>query len=225
MENTGNDAGNMENQQNQQNPETLEALLRNYIKALSDATRGAIVQELGHADELTATQLAHRLGLTANNVYHHMRILLRLGVVNPPRAVPGPTYVEKYYRLNPELRRATEDPNWLDRTQAAMMPAERKALMIGMCLMMAHRLQRAARRYEAMDAAAFDEMAHTQQLMMVSINDMGRERLLARLQALRAMLQRENEEHPWPEDHAPETDMVLMACLPAIWDDDQRQDT
>jgi hypothetical protein len=39
---------------------------------------------------------------------------------------------------------------------------------------MAHRLQRAARRYEAMDAEAFDEMAHTQQLLMLSVNDMGR---------------------------------------------------
>src|SRR5215831_6971850 len=102
------------------NPESLEELLRNYIKALSEATRGAIVQELGNADELTATQLAHRLSLSANNVYHHMRVLLQLGVVTPPRSVPGPTYVEKYYRLDPELRRATEDPNWLDRTQATM---------------------------------------------------------------------------------------------------------
>lgn len=213
----------MANTENTERSETLEALLRNYIKALSDPTRGAIVQELGHADELTATQLARRLGLTANNVYHHMRILLQLGVVNPPRAVPGPTYVEKYYRLNPELLRATEDPNWLDRTQAAMTPAERQALMIGMCLMMAHRLQRAARRYEAMDAEAFDQMAHTQQLVMASINDMGRERLLARLHALRTLLQREHEEHHWSDDHAPETDMVLMACLPAIWDEDEQQ--
>src|SRR5215472_13102140 len=109
--------GLMKNKGAERNSETLEELLRSYIKALSDATRGAIVQELGHVDELTATQLAHRLGLSANNVYHHMRILLQLGVVDPPRAVPGPTYVEKYYRLNPQLRLATEDPNWLDRTQ------------------------------------------------------------------------------------------------------------
>ncbi len=214
----------MENMGTTEDTGTLEELLRNYIKALSDATRGAIVQELGHADELTATQLARRLGLSANNVYHHMRILLQLGVVDPPRAVPGPTYVEKYYRLNSQLRRATEDPNWLDRTQAAMTPEERKALVIGMCLMMAHRLQRAARRYEAMDAETFDQMAHTQQLLMISVNDMGRERLVARLEALRAMLQREYEEHPWSSKPSLESDMVLMAGLPDIWDEEHRND-
>lgn len=213
-----------ENTEHTRGAETLEELLRSYVTALSDATRGAIVQELGHADELTATQLARRLGLTANNVYHHMRILLQLGVVSPPRAVPGPTYVEKYYRINPELRRATEDPNWLDRTQTTMTAAERKALVIGMCLMMAHRLQRAARRYEAMDAEAFDQMAYTDQLVMVSINDMGRDRLIARLHALRAMIQREIEGHPQSETHSPETDMVLMAGLPAIWDVDDTHD-
>ena len=214
----------MENMGTTEDTGTLEALLRNYIKALSDATRGAIVQELGHADELTATQLARRLGLSANNVYHHMRILLQLGVVDPPRAVPGPTYVEKYYRLNPQLRRATEDPNWLDRTQATMTPEERKALVIGMCLMMAHRLQRAARRYEAMDADTFDQLAHTQQLLMISVNDMGRERLVARLDGLRAMLQREYEEQPWSRNPSLESDMVLMAGLPNIWDEEHHDD-
>jgi DNA-binding transcriptional ArsR family regulator len=210
-------AGLMKNKGAAQNSQTLEELLRSYIKAISDATRGAIVQELGHADELTATQLAHRLGLSANNVYHHMRVLLQLGVVNPPRAVPGPTYVEKYYQLNPKLRQATEDPDWLDRTQSTMTPQERQALVIGMCLTMAHRLQLAARRYGAMDAETFDLMAHTEELLMISVNDMGRKRLVARLRELRALLQREYEEFPPSSDSASETDMVLIAGLPAIW--------
>jgi DNA-binding transcriptional ArsR family regulator len=201
------------------NSASLQELLRNYVKALSEATRGAIVQELGNADELTATQLAHRLGLSANNVYHHMRVLLQLRVVTPPRVVPGPTYVEKYYRLDPELRRATEDPNWLDRAQATMTPGERKELAIGMCLTMAHRLRRAARRYEAMDAEAFDEMAHTQQLLLISVNDMGRRRLVARLQALRELLRREYEEGI-AADSSPDTDTVLIAGLPNLWDED-----
>jgi len=210
----------MQKKRTAKNAESLEELLRNYIKALSEATRGAIVQELGNADELTATQLAHRLGLSANNVYHHMRVLLQLGVVTPPRAVPGPTYVEKYYRLDPELRRATEDPNWLDRAQATMTSEERKALAIGMCLTMAHRLQRAARRYEAMGAEAFDEMAHTQQLLMLSVNDMGRRRLVTRLQALRELLRREYEEDVEAADSSPDTDTVLIAGLPNLWDED-----
>jgi DNA-binding transcriptional ArsR family regulator len=209
--------GLMKNKGVARNSQTLEDLLRSYIKAISDATRGAIVQELGHADELTATQLAHRLGLSANNVYHHMRVLLQLGVVNPPRAVPGPTYVEKYYQLNPRLRQATEDPDWLDRTQSTMTPKERQALVIGMCLTMAHRLQLAARRYGAMDAETFDRMAHTEELLMISVNDMGRKRLVARLRELRALLQREYGEFPPSSDSASETDMVLIAGLPAIW--------
>jgi DNA-binding transcriptional ArsR family regulator len=209
--------GLMKNKGAVPNSQTLEELLRSYIKALSDATRGAIVQELAHAEELTATQLAHRLGLSANNVYHHMRVLLQLGVVNPPRAVPGPTYVEKYYQLNPELRQAAEDPNWLDRTQSTMTPEERQALVIGMCLTMAHRLQLAARRYGSMDAETFDRMAHTEELLMVSVNDVGRNRLVARLRELRALLQREYAEFPPSSDSAPETDMVLIAALPAIW--------
>jgi DNA-binding transcriptional ArsR family regulator len=213
----------MESSGTTQDSESLEELLRSYIKALSDPTRGAIVQELGHADELTATQLAHRLDLSANNVYHHMRVLLKLGVVDPPRAVPGPTYVEKYYRLNPQLRLATEDPNWLDRTQSTMTPEERQVLAIGMCLMMAHRLQRAAHRYSAMDAETFDRMAHTDQLLLLSVNDMGRKRLIARLTALRALLQREYQEHPWSDDSAAENDMVLIAGLPAIWDEEDGQ--
>jgi DNA-binding transcriptional ArsR family regulator len=207
----------MKNKGAAQSSETLDELLRNYIKALADATRGAIVQELGHAEELTATQLAHRLGLSANNVYHHMRVLLQLGVVNPPRAVPGPTYVEKYYQLNPELRQATQDPTWLDRTQSTMGPQERQTLIIGMCLTMAHRLQLAARRYAAMEAETFDRMAHTEELLMVSVNDMGRNRLVTRLRALRALLQREYEEFPPSADSSPENDMVLIAALPAVW--------
>src|SRR5215467_14870572 len=160
----------------------LSALLRQYIVGLSDATRGAILTELKHSGELTATQLARRLGLTVNNVYHHMRVLTKLGVVERSRVVPGPTYVEKYYRLQPELREVvTRDPDWLDRTQATMTPAERQQLMIGMCLNMAQLLQRAARRYEQMDAEEFDQMARGQQLLMLSINEVSRERLRARL--------------------------------------------
>ena len=77
--------------------------LRGFIRALSDPTRGAILTELEHSGELTATQLARRLGLTANNVYHHMRVLRELKVVGEPRVVPRETYVEKYYQLAPEV--------------------------------------------------------------------------------------------------------------------------
>jgi hypothetical protein len=85
---------------------------------------------------------------------------------------------------------------------------------------MAHRLQRAARRYEAMDAEAFDEMAHTQHLLLLSVNDMGRRRLVARLQALREVMQREYEEGVGADDSSPDTDTVLIAGLPNLWNED-----
>ena len=59
---------------------------------------------------------------------------------------------------------------------------------------------------------------------MVSVNDMGRTRLVARLRELRAVLQREHEAVPPSSDSAPETDMVLIAALPAIWDEEDRRD-
>src|SRR5207248_140852 len=80
--------------------------LSQYAEAMADPTRGMILVELDRAGELTATQLARRLDLSPNNVYHHMRVLLQLEVVDPPRAVPGDTYVEKYYHINPEIRAA-----------------------------------------------------------------------------------------------------------------------
>jgi hypothetical protein len=55
-------------------------------------------------------------------------------VVTAPLAVPEPTYVEKYYRLNPQLRLATQDSNWLDRTQSMMRPRERQALKMTIVL-------------------------------------------------------------------------------------------
>jgi hypothetical protein len=67
-------------------------------------------------------------------------------------------------------------------------------------------------------------MAHTEELLMISINDMGRKRLVARLRALRALLQSEYKESPPSADSAPENDMVLMAGLPAVWDDEDRPD-
>jgi DNA-binding transcriptional ArsR family regulator len=195
----------------------VEEQLRRYASAISDPTRGMILSELDRAGELTATQLAQRLGLTANNMYHHMRVLLQLGLVEPPRAVPGITYVEKYYRLKPEVRAALRlEPGWLDRAQTAMTVDERKAVVTSVCLTMAHLLRQAARHYEEMDAERFDQLARQQELLLASIGEMSRERLRFRLEALREVLARERE--VFPQDPSPPTDLVLMVSLPAIWD-------
>lgn len=209
---------------------TVAELLRNYIAAISDPTRGAILMELGHAEELTPTQIARRLGMTANNVYHHMRVLREMGVVDPPRAVPRETYVEKYYRVNADLKAAVNnDPEWLDKMQVTLTAADRKALITGMYMTMAQLLMRAARRYQAMDDDTFDELIYHQRLGMASINNLELPKLQRRLASLRGMLADERATDAAATSEAAKSasevgrapqNTVLMAALPLIWDDE-----
>lgn len=197
--------------------QTISQCLQQYATAMSDPTRAMILLELDHAGELTATQLARRLGLTANNVYHHMRVLRRLSVVSPPRAVAGDTYVEKYYRIDPELQSALKTaPKWLDQIMSTATSEDRKEMLISICITMAHLLHRAARRYRAMDAAELDRMAYQQQLAMVSINEMSRDQFTARLAGLRELLA--SEEERYATNDAATTDVVLIATLPLLWE-------
>jgi DNA-binding transcriptional ArsR family regulator len=209
---------------------TVKELLRDYIRAVSDPTRGAIMMELHHAGELTATQLARRLGLTANNVYHHMRVLRELGAVAPPRVVPRETYVEKYYRVSDDLRAmGGSDPEWLDRVQGDLTAEDRKELFVALCLTMAQLLQRAARRYTAMDAEAFDTLVNERKLGMLSLSEMRQPRLEWRLNALRDMLRQEHEAgiaddvRADGEGSAPPRHVVLMAGLPLLWGDEHEE--
>ncbi len=196
--------------------------LRGFIRALSDPTRGAILTELEHSGELTATQLAKRLGLTANNVYHHMRVLRELKVVGEPRVVPRETYVEKYYQLAPEAQEVIgSDPEWLDRVQKGLSAEERKELFVSMCLEMAQLLQRAARRYAEMDAETFDTLIHQRKLGMLSINEMGQARLESRLKSLRDTLRHEHESGIADEGPRSQQHVVLMAGLPFLWDEQE----
>ncbi len=197
---------------------TIHELLRQYIAAVSDPTRGAIVMELGHAKELTPTQIARRLGLTANNVYHHMRVLRAMGIVDPPRAVPRDTYVEKYYRINADVAAAVNsDPDWPDMAQLNLTTADRKALFTGLCMTMAQLLMRAARRYEAMDDDAFDRLVFQRRLGLVSINDLQRDTLERRLTNWRALVA-EEQAAASGVGAQPTRDMALMAALPLMWD-------
>jgi DNA-binding transcriptional ArsR family regulator len=191
--------------------------LQQYATAVSDPTRGMILMELDRAGELTATQLARRLGLTPNNVYHHMRVLRRLDVVEPPRPVPGETYVEKYYRLRPEIQAAVRlEPDWYDQVQTGMTTEDRRAVLASMCLTMAHLLRQAARHYQEMDADTLDEFARQQKLILLSVQEVSRERLQFRLEALREVLAREGEQ--FAGEPSPPTDLLLIAGLPSVWD-------
>lgn len=198
--------------------ENFEPILRNAIEALSDPSRGAILLELGRAGELTATQLAQRLGLSVNNVYHHMRVLMKLGLLEPPRIVPGKTYIEKYYRVRRELVMSARDPWWVERAAQSLTPQERKSLLISVFLRAAQLLRQAAQRYERMDAEAFDNLFNQQQLGMISINQMDRERLRFRVAGLRELIAREAALFPDTPEGSGAPDVVVMAALPFFWD-------
>lgn len=208
---------------------TVAELLRRYIEAMTDPTRGAILMELAHAKELTPTQIARRLEMTANNVYHHMRVLRQMDVVDPPRVVPRETYVEKYYRINADLVAAVNsDPEWLDKAQTTLTAADHKALFSGMCMTMAQQLMRAARRYQAMDDDAFERRFFAPQWVMASINTMDRDKLMRRLASLRALLAQEQRDDAEANaangvdvnDFTGQNNLVLMAGLPLMWDDE-----
>lgn len=190
--------------------------LRRYATAVTDPTRGTILLELDRSGEATATQLARRLGLTANNVYHHLRVLLELGVVDPPRNVPGPTYVEKFYHITEETRAALHmDLGWYDNTvREGLTQADRKALVVGLCLTLSHLLRQAAREYETLDASELDRAVRDQKLMLLSFNRMSRDRLEARLSALRSLLEQEARE--FAEDTEPRSDLMILAALPLL---------
>ncbi len=89
-----------------------------------------------------------------------------------------------------------------------------------MCLTMSQLLQRAARRYGAMDPEAMDDLFSRRGLGMLSINEMSMERLEARLSSLRAIQHQEHEaglDQPDPKN-LPQH-VVLMAGLPLLWGD------
>jgi DNA-binding transcriptional ArsR family regulator len=174
------------------------------------------VAEIDRACELTATQLARRLHLTPNNVYHHMRVLRELDVVDPPRIAPGDTYVEKYYHINPELRAALRlDPHWYTNAQEGMMAEDRQTAVVSQCLTMSHLLRRAALEYAAMDPETLDQYLREQESVMVSINRIGRKELQERLRELRIAL--EAGDSKWAEATEPLTDLLLIAGLPDLW--------
>jgi hypothetical protein len=79
-------------------------------------------------------------------------------------------------------------------------------------------LSQAAQRYQSMDAEALDELISQQQLGMLSINHVSRERLQYRLDRLREPITREAEQFPDTGGGIGFTDIVVMAGLPFFWE-------
>jgi DNA-binding transcriptional ArsR family regulator len=198
---------------------TIGEQLHRYALAVADPTRGMILVELSRVGELTGTQLARRLGLTPNNVYHHMRILLQLGVVEPPRVVPAETYVEKFYHVNPAVQAALRlDPEWYDSAPEMITLEDRQAIVVSMCLTMAHLLRQAARDYQQMDPGDLDRAVRDQQLVTLSINRVSRDELTGRMRAFLASL--DETDRKFAEDLTPKDDLILFAGLPSLVEPD-----
>lgn len=188
-------------------------LLKAYIEAVSEPTRASILMEIEKAGELTATQLAERLELTPNNVYHHLRVIKRFGVLADPRVVPGPTYVEKYYRLRAELSEAFKDPGWLDRAQQNLSLEARQAFWCAFTMVAGQLMIRAAKQYQAMDPATWQETVLQQPTGMISLRELGRSQYQENLETLRAQIV--NRPTVGGEPHQ---FVLLIAALPGIWD-------
>lgn len=189
--------------------------LKQFATVMSDPTRGLILVELDQNGEATATQLAGRLGLTPNALYHQMRLLVEAGVVDPPRAVPGDTYVEKFYSINPEVRAALRlDPWWYDRVKEDMSLEDRQALVVSHCLLMAHLLRRVARAYAAADSAVLDEFIRDHGSLLLSNKKVSRRELEFRIEGIRTTI--ESAEREFAEDVEPREDLVLVAALPML---------
>ncbi len=192
--------------------EDLEGLLRHYLEALSEVTRADILGELTEAGELTATQVAKRLGLTVGNVYHHFRVLNRLGVLSPPRIVPGPTYVEKYYAIHPDILRAIQRPDWIDATQQGLSIAQGQAFWVAFCAHVGHMLLRASARYAEMTPEAWYEAVLKTQMGMISVRNPLPGHYEHDLARARAIVTGETQ-----EDEAPRSPhLFIIAALPGI---------
>jgi DNA-binding transcriptional ArsR family regulator len=171
-----------------------------------------ILVELSRTGEMTGTQLARRLDLTVNNVYHHLRVLRQLGVIGAPRVVPGDTYVEKFYSINPEISAAVRlDPDWYAQTQGKLSPEDQQAVIVGVCLTMALLLQQAARDYEAMDPETLNQYL-SDRLLMVSTNRISREQLRSRVESVRGLAESLGQAGGGAGER---TDLMLLAALPS----------
>ncbi len=186
-----------------------KTLLRNYLDALAEPTRANLLLELEAAGELTATQLARRLGLSVNNVYHHIRVLNRLGVLAKPRIVPGATFVEKYYKVLPAITGAL-DHGWYDETSKELPVAERQMRWSVFCAQVGQLLLRAADRYAAMTPEEWQRTVLSEQSGMISLRLLDQERYLADLAKLREVV---NEPSHGVEDSQ---QVMIIAALPEL---------
>jgi DNA-binding transcriptional ArsR family regulator len=91
------------------------------LKAIAHPLRNRILAAIDEAGEASPNEVARRLGQPLGRVSHHVRVLARLGAIEPTRTAPRRGAVEHYYR--PAVKAWFDDESW-----ARLPRATRRAL-------------------------------------------------------------------------------------------------
>ncbi len=96
-------------------PETYEIETLDQLRTLSDELRMRILSQLGQED-LTATQVARRVGVSPTRAHYHVRELERVGLAHLVETREKGGVLEKYYRA--VARSIIVPPAFFQRTPA-----------------------------------------------------------------------------------------------------------
>jgi DNA-binding transcriptional ArsR family regulator len=80
------------------------------LKAIAHPLRHRILAAIDEAGEASPNQVAQQLGEPLGRVSHHVRVLARLGAIEPTRTEPRRGAVEHYYR--PAVKAWFDDESW-----------------------------------------------------------------------------------------------------------------
>lgn len=186
---------------------------------LADPTRGRIYLTLStlHLKGMTATQLAKDLELNVNTIYYHLRLLREVGLVSDPEVVVRDNYIEKYYRLAPQIRAAMRrDPSALDKAMRDLPLEQRQKITVALCSAAAQLFARAARQIEAMPAEKYEDLWCPPALGTISIGHFKREEYQANLEALRQLILSQPEMQKGEEEEDGGPHVIIMGGLPFI---------
>lgn len=186
------------------------------LAALQDRTRGLIFSEFLFADELTASMVSERLGITFTNASYHLRRLLAAGIIEPSREVAAGFRTEKFYRITRELQQALlARPDAITETYDDMTAQERQTAHCAWLAIAGNMLLRGADRYQRMQAEEFERLFSDEKLMMLAMGRVAREPLKQLLRIARAALP-ENWGEIGASDPSEHPDHVVFAVLPEL---------
>ncbi len=186
------------------------------LAALQDRTRGLIFSEFLFADELTASMVSERLGITFTNASYHLRRLLAAGIVEPSREVAAGFRIEKFYRMTRGLQQALlSRPDAMTDTYEDLTAEERQTVHCAWLAIAGNILLRGADRYQRMEADEFERLFNEEKLMMLAMGRIAREPLKQLLRIARAALP-ENWGEIGASSPSAHPDHVIFAVLPEL---------